>query len=227
MRLDLNTLLLVTVYVEVILGLLLLFAWVQNSQIYGIAWWGFAYLLRSGSIVLFGMYGTVSDLISIDLANSLLFTAFAMIWMGARVYDGRSVRPFALVVGAAVWVLINQTPFNADSMNVRSLVSAGIITTYTWLAAYEFWRGRSESVVSRWPAIFLLFAYGALYLQHTPITVILPWTPSNEIFASVWLTVVSFETLLFTISIAFILLAMAKERTEERSKKMVSRMYRL
>jgi hypothetical protein len=192
----------------------------------GLLWWGFAHLLRSGSIVLFGMYGTVPDLISIDLANSLLFTAFAMIWMGARVYDGRSVRPFALVVGAAVWVLINQTPFTADSMNVRSLVSAGIITTYTWLAAYEFWRGRSESVVSRWPAICLLFAYGALYLQHTPITVILPWTPSNEIFASVWLTVVSFETLLFTISIAFILLAMAKERTEERSKKMAIRMYR-
>ena len=33
-------------------------------------------------------------------------------------------------------------------------------------------------------------------------------------FESVWLTVLSFEALLFTISIAFILLAMAKERTE-------------
>jgi hypothetical protein len=227
MRLDLNTLLLVTVYVEAILGLLLLFAWVQNSQIYGVAWWGFAYLLRSGSIVLFGMYGTVPDLIAFDLANSLLLTAFAMIWMGARVYDGRSVRPFALVAGAVAWLLISRTPFIVDSMNARSLISSGIITTSTWLAAYEFWRGRSESFVSRWPAIFMLFAYGALYLLHTPFTVILPWTPSNEIFASVWLTVVSFETLLFTISIAFILLAMAKERTEERSKKMVSRMYRL
>jgi diguanylate cyclase (GGDEF)-like protein len=34
----------------------------------------------------------------------------------------------------------------------------------------------------------------------------------------VWLTVLSFEGLLFTISIAFILLAMAKERTEHRHK---------
>jgi diguanylate cyclase (GGDEF)-like protein len=34
----------------------------------------------------------------------------------------------------------------------------------------------------------------------------------------VWLTVLSFEALLFTISIAFILLAMAKERTEHRHK---------
>jgi diguanylate cyclase (GGDEF)-like protein len=35
---------------------------------------------------------------------------------------------------------------------------------------------------------------------------------------SVWLTVLSFEALLFTIAIAFILLAMAKERTEYRHK---------
>ena len=33
-----------------------------------------------------------------------------------------------------------------------------------------------------------------------------------------WLTVLSFEALLFTIAIAFILLAMAKERTELRHK---------
>jgi diguanylate cyclase (GGDEF)-like protein len=38
------------------------------------------------------------------------------------------------------------------------------------------------------------------------------------VFGSVWLTVLSFEALLFTISIAFILLAMAKERTELRHR---------
>jgi diguanylate cyclase (GGDEF)-like protein len=37
-------------------------------------------------------------------------------------------------------------------------------------------------------------------------------------YDSVWLTVMSFEALLFTISIAFILLAMAKERTELRHR---------
>ena len=42
----------------------------------------------------------------------------------------------------------------------------------------------------------------------------LPWSPTTQVFDSVWLTVLSFEALLFTIAIAFILLAMAKERTE-------------
>ena len=67
MNLDVNTLFVVAIYVEALLGLLLLFAWVQNTQIRAVAWWGCAHLMRSGSIALFGMYGSVSDLISIDL----------------------------------------------------------------------------------------------------------------------------------------------------------------
>src|SRR5580698_7562568 len=89
MNLDVNTLFLVTIYVEAILGLLLLFAWVQNTSIHAVAWWGFADLLRALSVMLFGMYGSVSDLISIDLATVLLFTAFAVTWTGARVFDHR------------------------------------------------------------------------------------------------------------------------------------------
>ena len=48
MNLDVNTLFLVTIYVEAMLGLLLLFAWVQNSQLQAVAWWGFAHLMRAG-----------------------------------------------------------------------------------------------------------------------------------------------------------------------------------
>ena len=219
MNLDVNTLFLVTIYVEAILGLLLLFAWVQNTSITAVAWWGFAHLLRAASVVLFGLYGAVSDLISIDLANAILFTAFALTWTGARVFDHRKVRPVLLFGGAALWLVICRLPVIANSWDLRVLLSSCIITTYTWATAYEFWRGRSEPLVSRWPAIFMLFAHGSLYLLRTPIGGILPWSISrSEMYESVWLTVISFEALLFTIAIAFILLAMAKERTEYRHK---------
>jgi diguanylate cyclase (GGDEF)-like protein len=218
MNLDVNTLFMVTIYVEAILGLLLLFVWVQNTSIYAVAWWGFAHLIRAGSVFLFGMYGSVPDLISIDLANALLFTAFAVTWIGARVFDGRPVEPVYLVTGAVLWLLVCRLPVVADSVAARVLLTSGIITTYTWLAAYEFWRGRAEALVSRWPAIFMLFAHGALFLLRTPLVTVLPWSSRNKVFNSVWLTVISFEALLFTISIAFILLAMAKERTELRHR---------
>ena len=219
MNLDVNTLFLVTIYVEAILGLLLLFAWVQNTAITAVAWWGFAHLLRAASVTLFGLYGSVSDLISIDLANALLFTSFAVTWTGARLFDHRRVQPALLFAGAAIWLIASRIPGFANSFDVRVLLSSGIITAYTWATAFEFWRGRSEPLVSRWPAIFMLFAHGALYLLRTPLVALLPWLPiSNQVFGSVWLTVLSFEALLFTIAIAFILLAMAKERTEYRHK---------
>jgi diguanylate cyclase (GGDEF)-like protein len=217
MNLDVNTLFLVTIYVEAILGLLLLFAWVQNTAIYAVAWWGFADLLRAASVMLFGMYGSVSDLVSIDLANAILFTAFAVTWTGARVFDNRKPRPILLFAGAVLWLALFRIPAIANSWDLRLLISSGIITAYTWATAYEFWRGRSEPLVSRWPAIFMFFAHGALYLLRTPFGAML--VPTNSVvFESVWLTVLSFEALLFTIAVAFILLAMAKERTEHRHK---------
>jgi hypothetical protein len=226
MQVGLDTLLVMTVDIEAMLGLLLLFAWVQNSSIHAVAWWGFAYLMRAGSIFLFGMYGTVSELITIDLANAMLFISFALTWTGARVFGRRSVQPLALAAGAALWLIASRMQFLIDSQNVRVLLGSGIITAYTWLTAYEFWRDRDDPLISRWPTIFVLAAYGALILLHSPLSAILPWTANNEIIASAWLTTLSFGALLFTIAVAFLLMAIAKERTESRQKKIVTRLWR-
>ncbi len=214
MNLDVNTLFLVTIYVEAMLGLLLLFAWVQNSAVTAVAWWGSAHLLRAASVVLFGMYESAPDWITIDLSNAILFTSFAATWTGARIFDGRSPSYIGLFAGALLWLAVCRIPAISQSMEARILISSFIVTGYTWAAAYEFWRGRSEPLVSRWPAIFMLFAHGSLFLLRTPLSTVMPWIPDTQVFESVWLTVLSFEALLFTIAIAFILLAMAKERTE-------------
>jgi hypothetical protein len=140
MNLDAYTLFTVAIYVEALLGLLLLFAWVQNTQIRAVAWWGCAHLMRSGSIVLFGMYGSVSDLISIDLANAILFLSFGVTWTGARVFDHRAPLPAYLMVGPLLWFFVSRVPAFTLSLELRVLLSCGIIAAYTWLTAYEFWR---------------------------------------------------------------------------------------
>ena len=214
MAIDVSTLFLVTIYVEAILGLLLLFVWVQNPSIKAVAWWGCSHLLRAGSISLFGMYGSFPDFVSIDLANAMLLTSFAVTWSGARIFDNRPVMPVYLFYGAFVWLCLSHIATVAHWPDLRALVSAGIIAGYTWMTSYEFWRARHEALVSRWPTIFMLFAHGALFLLRTPLVTMLPWSPTNQVFGSIWLTVISSEALLFTISIAFLLLAMAKERAE-------------
>lgn len=119
MSLDVNTLFLVTIYVEAILGLLLLFVWAQNTAIHAVAWWGFAHLLRAASVTLSGLYGSVSDPISIDLANALLFTAFGLTWTGARIFDHRRPRMVLLFGGAVAWLALSRMPGFADSFNAR------------------------------------------------------------------------------------------------------------
>ena len=216
--LDVNTLFMVTMHVEVMLGLLLFFAWTQSFSKRALAWWGSAHLMRAVSIMLLGMYGSAPDSLSIDLANAVLFGSFALTWCGARVFDRRNPEPAFALIGVAVWLLACRLQTFTTTVEFRVLVGSGIVTAYTWATAYEFWRGRDEALVSRWPAIFMLFAHGSLFLLRTPIGAVAHVAPSNKIVMSGWLELLSLEGLLFTISIAFILLAMVKERTEYRHR---------
>src|SRR6478609_6375232 len=96
--LDVTTLFIVTMHVEIMLGLLLFFAWAQNFSKRALAWWGSAHLMRATSIMLLGLYGTVPDSLSIDFANAVLFYSFALTWCGARVFDRRKPEPAMALV---------------------------------------------------------------------------------------------------------------------------------
>jgi diguanylate cyclase (GGDEF)-like protein len=215
MALDVQTLFYLTIYVDAILGTLLLFVWSQNMSTRALAWWGAAHLMRAGSVVLYGLYGTLPDIVTIDVASAILLTSYGVTWNGARIFGGRPTLWGALTAGAAAWVAacllwpeFNQIP------QARALASALIIATYAWLTAFEFWRGRTEGLVSRWPAIYILFAHGAFFLLRSPLSSLVQIQTDNHMLTSAWLSVLSAESLLFPISISFILLAMAKERTE-------------
>jgi len=129
--------------------------------------------LRTLSIALYGLYGSVPELISLDLANAFLFMSYALAWSGARVFDGRRPQPGWLITGATVWVLACQVPQFAEMPDVRALLGGGIVAAFLWLTAFEFWRGRAERLLSRWPAILILFAHGAIFLLRSPISLLL------------------------------------------------------
>jgi diguanylate cyclase (GGDEF)-like protein len=218
MAIDLKTLFLLTIDVEAMLGLLLLLVWIQRRATPAIAWWGFAHLLRSGSIALFGMYGTVLNLVAIGAADALLFASYAVTWTGARIFDGRRPLPGSLLAGATVWLLACQFPAFAQASDLRALLGSCIVATFMWLTAYELWRGRADGLLSRWPAVFIFFAMGAIFLLRTPVSAALLGYTDDGAVLSAWMTVISTESVLATISTAFILLAMAKERAELHQK---------
>ena len=218
MAFEINTLFLLTIDVEAILGLLLLLVWVQNTRVTAVAWWAVAHLMTAGSVMLYGLYGSVPDLVSIDLSNVMLFSSYGITWNGARVFNGRRALPGSLVAGAVLWLFAAQWPGFEIGVEMRGQLSSMIIAAYTWLTAFEFWRGRREPLVSRWPAIALFFTHGAMFLLRTPINALLHDRETDHLLASAWISVLSLEAFLMTIATAFILLAMSKERTELRHK---------
>ena len=101
---------------------------------------------------------------------------------------------------------------------MRGQLSSMIIAGYTWLAAYEFWRGRKEPLVSRWPAIVLFATHGAMFLLRTPLNALLHGRDSKPSSRAPGSACSASKRFLMTIATAFILLAMSKERTELRHK---------
>jgi diguanylate cyclase (GGDEF)-like protein len=218
MLLDITTLIIVSVFVTAILGLLLLFVWVQDRSIQALGWWGAAYLIAGLSIALLSGELPVNHAVSIDIASALLFAACGLSWNGARLFDNKPVRPFLMFAGALIWLLACLIPDFAISPTGRMIVSSLIVSNYTLATAFELWGGRSEKLMTRWPAIVVLTLHGIVFPAQIPLAM---WQPSERgatWISSGWMALVALETLLYVIATAFIVLAMAKERNERVHK---------
>src|ERR1700744_6265080 len=89
LSLDIGTLFVIAICVTSLLGLFLLFAWVQD-RIPALAWWGMAYLVGGLSGVIWPLGDSIEFLPSC-VPNILLFIAVGMIWAAARVFHGRPI----------------------------------------------------------------------------------------------------------------------------------------
>lgn len=218
MVLDIPTLLVVSIFVTAILGLLLIFAWIQDRSIQALGWWGAAYLLGGLSAGMLSLQQFLSSAISVDLASAMLFVACGMSWNGARCFDGKDIRPFAMLAGAVIWLFACQIPGFSESSPGRIVVSSLIISNYTLFTAFELWSGRGERLNSRVPAVIVITLHGVVFPSQIPLTMVLPTDRLASTLSNGWIATLALESLLYSIAAAFILLEMAKERTERIHK---------
>jgi diguanylate cyclase (GGDEF)-like protein len=218
MELDVRTMFVVTIAVAAILGLLLLYAWQQQRKIAALVWWGGAHFVACVGVLLIGARGLLGPFWTIEISNALLFVAAGMVWNGARLFDGNRSSPIGVLGGAAAWLLAaNFTDFMAAAHG-PVVFSSMIIAAYTFATAIEFWNGRHENLLSRLPLVVMLAMHGVLYLARVPLALFLPGARSEAFFSVAWFGVIGLESLLYMIATAFVLLAMAKERTELEHK---------
>ncbi|HRF10299.1 MAG TPA: GGDEF domain-containing protein [Xanthobacteraceae bacterium] len=213
--LDVRTLFIVSISVTLVLGFLLLFAWYQNREIRALSWWSMSHFVMCAGAGLLGARGFIPDVISIDMANVMILLSCGIGWGGARLFDDRTVPMSGVLAGAILWLLASQIPGLSDSVNARIMLSSVIISIYSIGTGCEIWRGRRvEPLISRWPLSATQFVHGAVYALRIWLVFAFPVSPGASFFSAIWFSIIALESLLYLIVSSFMILAMAKERSE-------------
>jgi diguanylate cyclase (GGDEF)-like protein len=209
--LDISTLIVVATCVTALLGLFLLFAWMQD-RIRALAWWGAAYLIGGFSVAIWSIESFISPPLPQGAANALLFIACGMIWNAARLFHGRRVLWGAMATGSAIWLVACMSESFIQASGARIVLASVIVASYTFLTAAELWCERRKHLISRWPAIFVPMLHGAVFLFPIPLASLLPADRGMLTLASGWIAVFALEIMLYVVGTAFIVLVLSKER---------------
>ena len=218
MHLDVQTLAVVTVFVTALLGVLLVFAGLQNRVARAPMIWGASYIVGAAGLALLTTRGSSPEWASVNIANALVLVGSGLVWAGARVFDDQPVRP-SLVLGAPVlWLVACMFPAFANDINLRIVLVSALLAMLAAVTAEEIWRGRAEPLMSRWPTVCVLLAYAGASLARIPATLLSPFLQGQSFMSGVSFALLAFGALLFTVVLAFLLLNMTKERSELQHK---------
>jgi diguanylate cyclase (GGDEF)-like protein len=212
------TLTMVAVFVTTILGALLLLAWRRDQDSNALLWWGTSYLLGALSFGLLSARGVIPDVFSVEMANTAVLLSYGFLFAGTRAFNGRETPMTALLVAPLIWLIAMRVPAVAADINLRIVVVTFCQCVFLGLVVYEFWRERAESLLSRWPTIVVLLTQMVVLSLRLPLVVLTPLTATHDFFRSSTFALMAFGTVLYTITFAFLLLSMTKERGELRHK---------
>ena len=209
--LDIGTLFVIATCVTSLLGVFLLFAYLQD-RIAALAWWGAAYLIGGSSGAIWRLGDQISPWVPQGTANILLFVAVGMIWSAARLFHGRRISWPGMVAGAGAWLAACSFPAFANSPGDRVIVSSLIVAIYTFMIAAELWRERRKPLIRRWPAIFVPMLHGAIFLFPMALASLSLDLDGGRNSATTWAGVFAIEVVLYVVGAAFIVLVLAKDR---------------
>jgi diguanylate cyclase (GGDEF)-like protein len=212
MVLDQATLVAMASAITGLLGIFMLVLWLQERGMRALAWWGGAYLMGAAAVTLWGAHGTfvpiAQGLVPPEMPNAFLFIACGMIWNGSRLFHGRCVLPGALFLGAGAWFAAMQFADFAQSDHARLALSSIIVALYAFLTAFELRRERRKGLAARLLQIGIPLLHSAVFLAPVGLILLVPTAVSADgLFA-----LFAFETVIYVVGTAFVVVVMANER---------------
>ncbi|OEC61664.1 GGDEF domain-containing protein [Pseudomonas sp. ENNP23] len=218
MDLHIPTLVLVDVYILALLGILAGRAWRRGTPEPTLGYLSLTLLLGAFCTVLGSLRGLGIDWVPIIIGNLLLQLSCAASWTSMRVFAGRPIHFAGFLAGPLLWLALCAVPAFYASLPARIMLSCVLMITYTALAAFELWRARRSLQVSIAPAMALHLMHVATYGVRLVVDRGEPFQRLANGQASPFFAILVFETLLYAIGVAFVTLAMVRERAELQYK---------
>ena len=76
----------------------------------------------AASFALLAARGVIPDVLSIEIANTLLLVGYGFLFAGTRAFGGRETPVTALLVAPLIWLIAMQVPAVADDINLRVVI---------------------------------------------------------------------------------------------------------
>jgi diguanylate cyclase (GGDEF)-like protein len=206
---SLTTLLAITAFTPAVAGCLLLLTWLQHKKVTALGLWASGFLMSSLATALVVVArGIIPNFWSVVVGNAILAAAYAILWCGARKFEGKKISTLLALAGVVLWlVACSISPVYARP-EARASVMAAIGVGYTLLAVRELWLGYGDGVW-RWPIIVLLLGHAASIPIHIPIAG--AWKHPDPADVDL-LTFMIFEAAFISICAAYFIGGLAKDR---------------
>lgn len=217
--LHIPTLLMVAVFVFCLMGLLTVHAW-RRVREPTLGYLGVMLLLASLGTALIVVRGIGMDFVALILGNVVLLLSAAMNWTAMRVFvQGKPYLP-GILAGPALWLLMCLIPQFYGSMSSRVSLYSLLAAGYGVLSALELWRHRQHLEVAYLPAMGLMVFHTTFYCVRAVIDPGMPIKNENALMGESvpFFSFMLFESMLYAIGIAYVTLAMVKERAELKFK---------
>jgi diguanylate cyclase (GGDEF)-like protein len=216
MHFDGATVLYITTLISLAIGALLLSSGSPRRGDPALRFWGAGDLLAALGILLLSQRGVWSDALTVDLANALIVLTYGCFWSGTRHFVRKPLVPTIIMVGPLLWLAACQVESFHESVVARLVLSSVLFAGYGIAACWELFR-LPEKLPSKLPLLGVLSLHITFYTARIPLA-LMEKPKSAGIIHSPWIGVIATESLLFLVASSFLLVCLAKERSEGRER---------
>lgn len=217
MLLDIPTLMVMGSFVAACSGAILLGAWLGNQKSPVLGLWGIAGLITASGILLLMIGMTWYEPPLMGLGNIVLALATGLMWKGARAFVGKPAAPLIAFLGGLTLAFASAVP---TTQNFVAHLSLLISAVYLSAAAFAFWGARKPPLPARWPLVMFIAVHATVML--TGAVSLFNGAPGQVPPLMSLFGIIHFESIVFSVGTATLILAVVKERSEAESKLVAS-----